>query len=91
MAEREHIKEAPTENNLLYLLPTLMNDALTALDNIGSVNQETYSSLLTATEKLLVKLHNIEETALTDSRTLSTINRTEANKERMKQVKNDLL
>ena len=91
LAERELIKDAPTENNLLCLLPSLMDEAIIALDNTNSINQESYSLLVAATQRLNEKLLNVEDIVINKSSKLTAINRTEANKERIKQVKRDLL
>lgn len=91
LAERELIKDAPTEDNLLCLLPSLMEKAIAALDHTVSINQESYSLLLAASTKLHEKLLSVEGKVITKSSKLTAINRTEANKERIKQVKRDLL
>jgi hypothetical protein len=91
LAEREHIRDAPTENNLFSLLPSLMGEAVTALDHSDGINQEAYSLLLVASEKLHKKLLSVEHKINEPSSTLNEITRTEANKERIKQVKKDLL
>ncbi|WP_372738398.1 hypothetical protein [Neptunomonas sp.] len=91
LAERELIKDAPTENNLLCLLPSLMDKAIAALDHTDSINQESYALLLAASEKLHEKLLSVEDVVVKKSSKLTAINRTEANKERIKQVKKDLL
>jgi hypothetical protein len=91
LAERELIKGAPAENNLLYLLPGLMEEAVAALDHIDSIYQEPYSLLLRASEKLQQKLLSVEHKVSKRSGTLTEITNAEANKERIKQVKNNLL
>ncbi|SFG06496.1 hypothetical protein [Neptunomonas qingdaonensis] len=91
LAERELIKDAPTGDNLLCLLPSLMDKAITALDHTDNIDQEAYSLLLAASEKLHEKLLSVEDVVVKKSSKLTAINRTEANKERIKQVKKDLL
>jgi hypothetical protein len=91
LAERELIKGAPAENNLLYLLPSLMDEAIAALDHIDGIHQEPYSLLLAASEELQEKLLSVEHKVSKRSGTLTEITDTEANKERIKQVKNNLL
>lgn len=91
LADREVIKDAPAEKNLLCLLPSLMNEAVEALDNIDGIDQESYSLLVAATERLHQKLLSAASMVDKSSRPLDEITHTEANKERIKYVKKDLL
>lgn len=91
LAERELIKDAPAENNLLCLLPSLMDEAIDALDHIDGISQKSYALLLTASEELHEKLRSVEHMVSQRPRTLNEFTRTEANKERIKHVKNYLL
>ncbi|WP_101759493.1 hypothetical protein [Oceanicoccus sp. KOV_DT_Chl] len=86
LLDREKIKQDPSEKNLLELLPKLMDEGIVAIDELDTINQNTFNKLLTSIDHLRCKLLGAKSKLSSTPANSAQLNKQEANKERLDQV-----
>ncbi|MGK0499481.1 MAG: hypothetical protein ACJAYG_001122 [Oceanicoccus sp.] len=91
LLDREKIKQDPSEKNLLELLPELILEGIVAIDELSNINQDTFDKLLLGVGDLHNKLLKSKYKVSKPTTKPGEIGREEANKERLEQVKKNII
>ena len=90
IADRQRIQANPAEKNMLEVLPGLLQEAADVLDAVESVNKTMYGTLFASIAKLSDALDNVKPVARSESTPVNSMRISEAQKERLKNIKKEL-
>lgn len=89
-AERERIQADSVEKNLLEALPGLLQESTDILNAATSVNETMYRELSASINKLRGAMDNVKLVSRGESQPVNRMASSEAQKERLENIKQDL-
>ena len=90
MADRKRIRANPAQVNMLEALPELIGEATEILTSVDRLNQAMYRQLHSAVTRLAEALENVKPRRKGNVTPLQRMDESEALKERLENIKQDL-